>query len=208
MKRYFITGIGTDVGKTFCAAVLTEALQADYWKPVQTGNTDGSDKNIIRQLISNTKSVIHQETYSYEKPVSPHIAASLEDETIKLDKIIVPQTDNTIIIEGAGGLLVPLNQEELLVDLIAKTEAEVILVIREYLGCINHSLLSLNYLQQHKIPVKGLLLNGNFHPMAEQSIIKYSKYPVLAKFPELPGVSKTAVFNLAKSISPELFYGL
>lgn len=206
MKRYFITGISTDVGKTFCSAVLVQALQADYWKPVQTGNTDGTDNGIIQQLITNDVSVIHKEIYSYEKPASPHIAAFYENESISLEKIVLPKSNNkNLIIEGAGGLLVPLNNKEYIVDLVKHLDAEIILVVREYLGCINHALLSIDYIVKNKYPFKGIILNGNFHPLAEKSIVEYAKVPVIARFPEMSGISKQIVSELAGEINLSFF---
>ncbi len=206
MKRYFVTGISTDVGKTFCSAVLVEALNADYWKPVQTGNTDGTDNGIIQQLISNEESVIHKEIYSYEKPASPHIAAFCEHETIDLEKIVLPKSTNkNLIIEGAGGLLVPLNEKEYIIDLVKHLDAEIILVVREYLGCINHTLLTIDYLIKNNYLLKGIVLNGNFHPLAEKSIVEYANVPVLARFQALNGISKKVVYDLAKQIDLSLF---
>ncbi len=206
MKRYFITGIGTDVGKTFCAAVLTEALKADYWKPVQTGNTDGSDSMVIKMLLTNDVSQIHREAYTFEKPVSPHLAANIENEEIQLDLVQAPETNNPfLIIEGAGGLLVPLNNKAYVKDLVSHLQAQTILVVREYLGCINHSLLSIDYLLRNNIPVKGLILNGNFNPLVEKSIVDYANLPILAKLPQMEGISKRTVYELAQGVNKEIF---
>ena len=142
MNKYFITGIGTDVGKTIVSAILTEALKADYWKPVQSGVADGTDKSLVSSLITNTTSVCHNESYSFQEPASPHLAASLENQKIKLEQMHLPDTQNDLIIEGAGGILVPLNDSNYVIDLAQEFEADVILVCRNYLGCINHSLLS------------------------------------------------------------------
>ena len=117
MKNIFITGIGTNVGKTVASAVITEALQADYWKPIQTGSNDLTDTQNIKNLISNTKSVIHNESYLFKEPVSPHLAASLENQTIQLSNIVIPNTENNIVIEGAGGILVPINNTHFVIDL-------------------------------------------------------------------------------------------
>ena len=128
MNNYFITGIGTGVGKTFVAAILTEALQADYWKPVQCGTAGGTDTERVSGLISNTKTVLHKESYCFKEPVSPHLAAELEYEKIKMQIISLPQTNNHLIIEGAGGLMVPLNEHNFVIDLAKQFESEIIFV--------------------------------------------------------------------------------
>lgn len=205
MRKYFITGIDTNVGKTFCAAVLTEALQADYWKPVQTGIIEGSDTAAISTLISNSKTKIHKEAYTFSAPVSPHLAAAIESKTITLDKIVLPQTANNLIIEGAGGLLVPLNRTEYVIDMAKKFDAEVVLVIRNYVGCINHALLSIDYLLKNKYPIKGLILNGNFDTLVEGAIRAYADLPVLARFADQKEINKQTVSELARTIKKELF---
>ena len=153
MKRFFVTGIGTDVGKTIASAILVEALRADYWKPIQAGNLSNTDTLKVRSLISNLISVIHPETYRFSKALSPHAAAQADKVKIKTEKIIVPKTTNILVIEGAGGLMVPLNDKSLVIDLIEKFKAEVILVSNNYLGSINHTLLSVEALKSRNIAI-------------------------------------------------------
>jgi dethiobiotin synthetase len=206
MTPYFITGIGTNVGKTFVSAILAEALQADYWKPVQTGNTDDVDKNTIQQLISNTSSICFKESYSFKEPVSPHLAAHLENSEINTDTIKLPPTKNKhLIIEGAGGLLVPLNDKRFVIDLAKQFDAEVILVCRNYLGCINHSLLSIDYLLKNNFRLKGLILNGTFNELVKSSIVNFAKVPVLGQFPETDNVNKASILQLTKNIQTHMF---
>lgn len=205
MKRFFITGIGTNVGKTFCSAILTEALQADYWKPVQTGVIESADVNEVSRLITNQRTQFQREAYSFTAPVSPHLAAAIEDEVIELSKIELPNTTNHLIIEGAGGILVPLNKTHYVIDIAKKFDAEVILVVRNYLGCINHSLLSIDYLLKNNFNLKGLILNGNYDPMVEEAIINYANTPVLARFYEMSKVNEQVVSDLARTINKELF---
>src|ERR1700722_12595373 len=126
MKNIFVTGIGTDVGKTIVSTVITEALQADYWKPVQAGFADGTDTEFVRSLVSNKKSVIYPEAYRLKMPASPHTAAAAEGITIHIKDIKLPVTSNTLVIEGAGGLMVPLNEKELVIDLIEHLQASAI----------------------------------------------------------------------------------
>jgi dethiobiotin synthetase len=174
MKNIFVTGIGTDVGKTVVSGILVEALKADYWKPVQTGSYFSTDSDKIRKYITNTDSRIHPETYVLRQYMSPHAAAELEDIRIDIDKIVLPQTNNTLVIEGAGGLMVPLNEDKFIIDLITKLDAEVVVVIQNYLGSINHTLLTLDVLRFRNIPVMGVVFNGPPHQLSEDIILRHS----------------------------------
>lgn len=205
MNKYFITGIGTDVGKTIVSAILTEALKADYWKPVQSGVADGTDRGLVSSLITNTTSVCHNESYSFQEPASPHLAASLENQKIKFEQMHLPDTQNDLIIEGAGGILVPLNDSNYVIDLAQEFEADVILVCRNYLGCINHSLLSIDYLVKNNFPVKGIVLVGNFDKAVKLAITNYSELPVLAEIPEMSEISKETILNQAQKVNVSLF---
>ena len=167
----FVTGIGTDVGKTVISAILVEKLQADYWKPVQSGDLHNSDTMKVKALISNTETKFHPEAYRLTQPYSPHKSAELDGMKIELDKFVLPETDNQLIIEGAGGLMVPLNDEHFVIDLIQKFNAEVVLVVKHYLGSINHTLLSLELLKQRKIKVNTLIFNGDRDEYSEKVII-------------------------------------
>ncbi|MCA6363729.1 MAG: dethiobiotin synthase [Bacteroidetes bacterium] len=181
MKNIFVTGIGTDVGKTVVSGILVEALQADYWKPVQTGSYFSTDSDKIRKYITNTRSQIHPETYVLRQYMSPHAAAELEDVRIDLDKIALPQTANRIVIEGAGGLMVPLNEDKFIIDLIVKLDAEVVVVIQNYLGSINHTLLTLDVLRFRNIPVMGVVFNGPPHQLSEEIILRHSGVPCIGR---------------------------
>jgi dethiobiotin synthetase len=194
-KRYFVTGIGTDVGKTVASAILVEALEADYWKPIQSGATTDSDRRTVQSLITNTKSVFHPEVYSLTEPLSPHAAAELDGVEIDLDKIVVPETENTLIIEGAGGLMVPLNYKGfMVVDLITYCKAEAILVSRNYLGSINHTLLSIEALINRNIPIKGIIINGAENKATERVILD-TGVPMLGRINEEPAVTKEVVLG-------------
>lgn len=206
MANYFITGIGTGVGKTFVSAVLTEALQADYWKPVQCGDEDGTDKGRVSSLITNSKSVVHKEALVYKTPASPHLAAAREGENIDLLSIKIPDTANHLIIEGAGGILVPLNDNDYVIDLARYTGSEVILVCQNYLGCINHSLLSIDYLIKSDFEIKGLVLNGNFEEEVKNAIVKYTELPVIAEIPQVTEVSKETVLAQTSKVNLGLFH--
>jgi len=190
MDKYFVTGIGTGIGKTLISAVLTEKLEADYWKPIQSGDLDVSDSLTIEQLITNKKTFIHQESYRLNNPLSPHLSAKLDDIEIELSKIKIPETDNSLIIEGAGGLMVPLNEKELLIDLIKALNVEVILISRNYLGSINHTLMSVNLLNQYHIKIKGIIFNGEKNLETQRYILQYTNVNCLGYIPQLEKVNK------------------
>ena len=190
MNKYFVTGIGTGIGKTLVSAILTEKLKADYWKPIQSGDLETSDSITIDRLISNSKTIIHPESYRLTQPLSPHLSARLDGVDIDLDKINTPLTDNDLIIEGAGGLMVPLNEDELIIDLIKKLEVEVILVSQNYLGSINHTLLSVNLLKQYEIPIKGIIFNGEENTETERYILQYAKIKKLGSIPSFSNIDK------------------
>ncbi|MDT3405228.1 dethiobiotin synthase [Mucilaginibacter terrae] len=189
-RPLFVTGIGTDVGKTVVSAILVEKLKADYWKPVQSGDLNNSDTMKVKALVSNTTSVFHPETYRLTQPFSPHKSAELDGIKIELDKFELPETDNQLIIEGAGGLMVPLNDEHFVIDLIQKFDAEVILVVKHYLGSINHTLLSLELLRQKKIKVNTLIFNGNRDEYSEKIILKNISGINLLNVPKINSISK------------------
>ncbi len=169
--KFFITGIGTDVGKTIASAIVVEALEADYWKPIQAGDIDNSDSHKIQRYISNDKTVIHNNSYKLNTPASPHYAAKVDGTKIELAKIIEPKTSNNLVIEGAGGVLVPLNDADSIVDLIQK-DYKVIVVSRHYLGSINHTLLTIEALKTRNIPVAGIIFSGDENKSTEEIIIK------------------------------------
>lgn len=157
MKRYFVTGIGTDVGKTVVSAILTEALKADYWKPIQAGDLDNTDTMKVKKWVQNLNSVFHPERFLLTQSMSPHAAAKIDEVSIQLKDITLPSTENNLIIEGAGGLMVPINEQDLILDLIKNLAVEVIVVSRHYLGSINHTLLTIDALNNAGVPIKGLI---------------------------------------------------
>ncbi len=179
MKKYFITAISTDSGKTLVSAIVTNALQADYWKPIQAG-TEQTDSASMRKMLRSGHSVIHPEAYVFELPASPHAAAKAEGVEIDLARIQLPDTSgNDLVIEGAGGILVPLNDTAVVADLITQFDAEVILVSNHYLGSINHTLLTAQELKRRNIRVKGIIFNGPSNPETENIILKHTGYKTL-----------------------------
>ncbi|MCX2741007.1 dethiobiotin synthase [Pontibacter anaerobius] len=199
MKRYFVTGIGTDVGKTVAAAILTEALQADYWKPVQAGGLDFTDTDTVKSLVSNELSVFHPEAYSLKMAASPHKAAAAEGVEIDVKGMKLPDTQNNLIVEGAGGLMVPLNKRYLVLDLVQQLGLEVILVSRNYLGSINHTLLTAEVLRYRKIPVAGIIFNGEENATSEDFIVKYTGLRRLPSIRQEADFCKDTVAEYAKT---------
>ena len=169
--KIFITGIGTDVGKTIASSIVVEALEADYWKPIQAGDLDNSDSHKVKSLVSNSKTQFHENSYKLNTPASPHLAAQLDEIIIDLKKIVEPKTNNHLIIEGAGGILVPLNDNDCIVDLIKK-DHKVIVISRHYLGSINHTLLTIEAIQNRKISVAGIIFSGDENKATEEIILK------------------------------------
>jgi dethiobiotin synthetase len=179
--QYIVAGINTEIGKTFISSILTEAFEADYWKPVQSGALDFTDTDTIKSLISNNKTIFHPEAYRLTEPMSPHAAAAIDGIEIELSKFVLPETKNSLIVELAGGLMVPLNDRETNVDLIKKLNLPVILVSKNYLGSINHTLLSAEILKINNIPVKGLIFNGEPNKSSEDFILNYTKLERLGR---------------------------
>lgn len=177
----FITGIGTGIGKTVVSAIVTEALHADYWKPVQAGFEDGTDAGEVAQLVTNTGSVIHPELYKLAMPASPHIAARKEKKIIDAGAIVeryreLAAKNRRLVIEGAGGLMVPLNEHTFVSDLIQRLQAKVILVSRNYLGSINHSLLTAAVCKEKKLDVAGWIFNDQYMDY-EDEIVQWTGLP-------------------------------
>jgi dethiobiotin synthetase len=195
MSTYFITGISTDVGKTVASAIVTEALEADYWKPVQAGELDNCDTKKIKGLVSNSKSIFHPNAYALKTPMSPHGAANIDNIEIDINKIKAPKTSNHLVIEGAGGLLVPLNNKHTIFDLI-KPEYKVIVVSRHYLGSINHTLLTVNTLKQKGFNV-SILFSGNAHNSTEDIIEQMTQVPILGRIDEEPYFDQNVVKEYA-----------
>lgn len=212
MLPIFITGIGTDVGKTLIAAILAEALGVDYWKPVQAGYENGTDSEWIKNIVSNPQITVHPETYKFRLAASPHIAAREEGIKISLDVIAddykkIQQTkissNQFLIIEGAGGLLVPLNEDEFVIDLIKKLDTRLIIVSRNYLGSINHSMLTAKLCQSNNISVTGWIFNDQYLQY-EQEIVYWSGIPSIASIPFLKDIKKDDISRLAKEIASSL----
>ncbi len=194
----FITGIDTGVGKTVVSAILAEALMADYWKPIQSGDLSKSDTDQVIKWVNNGHTVFHPETYRLNWAMSPHISAKIDGLTIQLENIKIPQTKRDLIIEGAGGLLVPLNDKDCIIDLIAELECETIVVSQHYLGSINHTLLSIKALEEKNIPVKGIIFNGRENKDTEEIIGKMQNYRILGRIEQEKQINASIIKRYAK----------
>ena len=203
MNKIFITGIGTDVGKTIVSAIVVEALKADYWKPIQAGELEFSDSDKIRSLISNDRSRILESSYALKTPMSPHAAAAIDGITIELDKIIIPDTLNNIVIEGAGGLLVPLNEKDTILDII-ENDYKIIVVSRHYLGSINHTLLTIETLRNQGFEISGIIFSGMENETTENIIEKLSEVQILGRIDEEEIFNKEVVKRYANSFKQVL----
>jgi len=200
--KVFVTGISTEVGKTVASAIVVESLQADYWKPIQAGDLDNSDSHKVRNFISNDKTVIHPNSYALNTPMSPHAAADIDGITIDLNQIKEPETNNHLVIEGAGGLLVPLNDTDTIFDLI-KPDYKVIVVSRHYLGSINHTLLTIEKLQQKNVEI-GIIFSGGEHPTTEEIILKKTGVKCLGRINEETHFDKEVVTKYADAFKSAL----
>lgn len=199
--KLFITGIGTEVGKTVCSAILTKYFNADYWKPIQSGDLDFSDSMKIKNWVGEN-AVIHPEMYRLKLAASPYQSAAEEGITININDFTLPETQNNLIIEGAGGLMVPLSDSDFMIDLIEKLNIPVALVIRNYLGCINHSLLSMMVLNQRKITLKYVILNGNFPADTERVICKnVPQKTEIIRIPDIEKLTKENIESIAKQLT-------
>lgn len=187
--RVFISGTGTNVGKTLVSSWLCLHLKADYFKPIQTGSLLGMDSQTVRQLSS---AKIHKEIYVYEDPVSPHIASKSQ---INLEQIKLPASDR-LIVEGAGGLLVPINEKFFMIDLIKTLNLPVILVASSLLGTINHTLLSLEALTARDIKVLGIIVSGEINRANCEALEFYGRTKVLAQIPHLEVINKSVLSKI------------
>lgn len=197
--KLFITGIGTEIGKTVCSAILVQYFKADYWKPVQSGDLHYTDSHKIEAWTDDT--FCHPETYRLQLAASPHQSARAENIHIDLNDFQLPETENTLIVEGAGGLMVPLSDNTFMIDLIEKLKLPAALVVRNYLGCINHTLLSIMALKQRNISLEYLIFNGSFPEDTERVISTFiTKETKIIKIPEIESSDKEHITAIANQL--------
>jgi dethiobiotin synthetase len=194
--KLFITGISTDVGKTIASAIVVEALQADYWKPIQAGDVENSDSHKVKSLVSNKTTIIHPNSYLLNTPASPHLAAEIDGVIIDLQQIKEPLTQKHLVIEGAGGVFVPLNDTDCVIDLI-QSDYKVIVVSRHYLGSINHTLLTIEALRNRKIAIGGIIFSGNENPSTESIILNKTGIKCLGRIEQEPYFDQNVIKEYA-----------
>lgn len=194
MRGVFITGTDTDVGKTLVSAWLAHNWKADYWKPIQTGLVEGTDSITVARLAPLV--TIHPPAIELQAPLSPHEAAQREKTRIDLSAITLPITERALVVEGAGGVMVPINELALMVDLMARLNLPVLVVARSGLGTINHTLMTLEILRRRHIPILGVVMNGQRNLANRQAIEHYGGVPVLAEIQPLPAVTDSMVASL------------
>ncbi|MTI39287.1 dethiobiotin synthase [Fulvivirga lutimaris] len=195
--NYFITAIGTDSGKTLIAAALTKALKADYWKPIQAGFP--TDSETVREF-TNGEVYIHPEHIILETPASPHAAAAIENRQLKIKDIKLPVTNNNLIIEGAGGCMVPLSNQEMMIELAPYFNAEIVLISNNYLGSINHTLLTVNLIKSRGYSIKGIIFNGPANKATEDVILDYTKLTCIYKVPQLESIDYQVIDKLSQEL--------
>jgi len=201
MKKFIVTGIGTDIGKTVVSSILAEALKATYWKPVQAGDLDNSDSIKIKKWCSESVQLL-PEAFRLSQPLSPHSAAEIDNVKITASDLVLPKVDGNFILEGAGGIMVPFNQEGLLfVDLIPMWNLPVILVSRHYLGSINHTLLTAEILQNRGAKIEGVIFVGDENKSTESIILSKTKLKLIARIPIAEEITSEFIKDQAKKIS-------
>ncbi len=199
-----IAGIHTGIGKTVCSAVICQALGYDYWKPVQAGELDNTDSIFIGRNVSNTHCIVHAERYRLTIPASPHYAAAMDGVEIKPGDFVLPKTNNQIVVETAGGIMSPLSGNFLNIDLMEQLKLPAILVSNNYLGSINHTLLTVGAMQKRNIPIKGIVFSGHAFASTREFILQYTKLPLLFSIPQFEKTDAIAIADFAKTVSIHL----
>ncbi len=200
---FFVTGISTEVGKTVVSAIITEALQTDYWKPIQAGELACTDTDKVENWVSNSKSRFFEPAFSLLTAMSPHAAAEIDDIKIALAEIKRPQTKNKLVIEGAGGLLVPINKTQTMIDLIQPTD-KVIVVSKHYLGSINHTLLTIEALRNRSLNIFGIVFNGDENITTERIIAEITQVPILGRIENEPYINHHVISEYAEKLKNKL----
>jgi len=196
--KLFVTAIGTDSGKTVFSAILAQAFGADYWKPIQAGLP--SDMSIVQDLVTNPKSRFFPETYLLQTPASPHASAKIDGLRIEMDQFQIPDYNEHLVIEGAGGVLVPLNDQETVLDMIIALKCQPILVSNLYLGSINHTLLTVELFRSNHIEPLGIVFNGPSNSESENIILNKSGYEVLLRIHPEPAINPRIIQKYANEL--------
>lgn len=197
-NRFFVTGTDTGVGKTVVSALLCAALDALYWKPIQTGTREGSDRHTVMRLVGLPRSRTIPEVYRFGPPVSPHLAARRAGVRIDLREISIPRgaAREALIVEGAGGVFVPVNDRQLTTDLMRGLGLPVVLVSRSSLGTINHTLLSLAALRTARLEIRGVVMAGKRNEENRKAIEHYGKVQVIGIVPSLGRIDRGTLIEV------------
>ncbi len=201
--KFILCGTDTDVGKTLISSFFVRGLKSYYWKPIQSGIENETDSQSILRLSGIKKEKILKEAYIFNKPVSPHWAAEIDGKKIDTNLLKIPSIDGSLVIETAGGLMVPITRSFLQIDQIKKWNLPVIIVCRSSLGTINHTLLSIEALKNRNIKILGLIINGKKHLDNPQTISQFCNLPIIAEFPRLINVDKNNLDRLWQELNIE-----
>lgn len=197
LRRFFVTGTNTGIGKTLVSAMLMLGLKSHYWKPIQSGIVEGSDTDWIRKITELPEENFFKERYLLNEPLSPHAAALIDGVEIELSEITAPgPADQSLIIEGAGGVMVPINNEHMMLDVMKKLALPAILVCRSGLGTINHSLLTINCLQQAGVSIAGVIMNGPLNASNRAAIEHYGQVSVIAEIEPIEKISRQSLLEI------------
>ncbi len=200
-RQLFITGTDTGVGKTVVSAILMAGLEGKYWKPIQSGLEEMTDTDWIRAVTGLPENHFYTETYRLQQPLSPHASAATEGIHIELESFQLPDTEEHLIVEGAGGIMVPLNETHFMLDLMKKLAIPVLLVARSELGTINHTLLSLEQMRRHGLEVFGVVMNGPNNPGNREAIERYGNVKVRAEIESMPEINSQTLKQAFKEIN-------
>jgi dethiobiotin synthetase len=195
-KAYIVTGTDTGIGKTTVAAMLVLALDAVYWKPIQSGTEEGTDRQRVQALTQLPDDRLLPERYVLSKPLSPHRAAELDGIEIKAEALVLPAFDRTLVIEGAGGLMVPVTRNKLQIDVFADWSLPIILCARTALGTINHTLLSIEALRGRHMRLHGLIFVGDDNPDNMRTIADFSGARIWGQVPRLDRIDREALLDV------------
>jgi len=195
-EAYIVTGTDTGIGKSTVAAMLALALDGLYWKPIQSGTDDGTDRQRVQALTQLPDDRVLPERYVLSQPLSPHRAAELDGVEIQMEALALPAFEGTLIIEGAGGLMVPITRNKLQIDVFAGWDLPIILCARTGLGTINHTLLSIEALRSRRMRLHGLIFVGDDNPDNMRTIAAFSDARILGRLPRLDRIDRGALLNV------------
>ena len=198
--KFIICGTDTDIGKTLISSFFVKGLNSFYWKPIQSGIEAQSDSQTVEQLAQLSKEKIIKEAYVFTKPLSPHWAAEIDQKTINFEKLRLPKVSGSLIVETAGGLMVPITRNFLQIDQIKEWDLPVILVCKSSLGTLNHTLLSIEALNRRNIEILGLVVNGEKHLDNPKTLVDFSGIPLIAEFPYIKKMNSNNLDILWKEL--------